>query len=177
LKRLKSGFNISPTPDNENATFLKSMASKMTDLEKYVVLQLDEIYVNSSMQYRGGKLYGIAENQNSSEGESNECTRVPSHRAKTRSRERIKVKLSTEPREQKPSEPRPSKEPGERSSNPRIFNYLHQIILKTATPIRYQKNKQKTRQTPHYAPEKAATNKTWKPITTHKKKIDQTMFK
>jgi cob(I)alamin adenosyltransferase len=40
-----------------------------------------------------------------SEGELNECTRVPSHRAKTRSRERIKVKLSTEPREQKPSEP------------------------------------------------------------------------
>jgi hypothetical protein len=40
-----------------------------------------------------------------SEGELNECTRVPSHRAKTRSREQIKVKLSTEPREQKPSEP------------------------------------------------------------------------
>jgi hypothetical protein len=70
LKRLKSGFNISPTPDKENATFLKSMASKMTDLEKYVVLQLDEIYVNSSMQYRGGKLYGIAENQNSSTQEA-----------------------------------------------------------------------------------------------------------
>jgi hypothetical protein len=69
LKRLKSGFNISPTSDNENATFLKSMA-RMTDLEKYVVLQLDEIYVNSSMQYRGGKLCGIAENQNSSTQEA-----------------------------------------------------------------------------------------------------------
>jgi hypothetical protein len=70
LKRLKSGFNISPTSDNENATFLKSMASKMTDLEKYVVLELDEIYVNSSMQYRGEKLCGIAENQNSSTQEA-----------------------------------------------------------------------------------------------------------
>jgi hypothetical protein len=79
-------------------------------------------------------------------GESNECTRVPSHRAKSRSRERIKVKPSTEPREQKPSEPQPPKEPGERSSNPRIYNNFHYIKLKTTKPISYQ-NKQKTRQT------------------------------
>jgi hypothetical protein len=150
-----------------------SLGILYSERQKYGInsLKIKQNFFQKNLWYRSILVY------KRSEGELNECTRVPSHRAKTRSRERIKVKLSTEPREQKPSEPQPSKEPGERSSNPRIFNYLHQIILKTTIPIRYKKNKQKTRQTPHYAPEKAATNKTWKPITTHKKKTDQTMLK
>jgi hypothetical protein len=40
----------------------------MNNLEKYVILQLDEIYINSSLHYRGGKLFGIPENKNSNAG-------------------------------------------------------------------------------------------------------------
>jgi hypothetical protein len=42
----------------------------MNNLEKYVILQLDEIYINSSLHYRGGKLFGTPENKNSNAEEA-----------------------------------------------------------------------------------------------------------
>jgi hypothetical protein len=50
--------------------FLKGISNKMNNLEKYVILQLDEIYINSSLHYRGGKLFGIPENKNSNAEEA-----------------------------------------------------------------------------------------------------------
>jgi hypothetical protein len=58
----------SPRSKNENQNFLKGISNKMNNLEKYVILQLDEIYINSSLHYRGGKLFGIPENKNSNAG-------------------------------------------------------------------------------------------------------------
>lgn len=62
LKRLKSSFKISPDTEKENIRYLKTLCGKLNDLEKIVILQIDEIYVNPSIQYRSGKLSGIAKN-------------------------------------------------------------------------------------------------------------------
>lgn len=62
LKRLKSSFKISAETEIENVRYLKSLCENLSDLEKQVVLQVDEIYVNPSLQYRSGRLSGIAEN-------------------------------------------------------------------------------------------------------------------
>ena len=62
LQRLSSSFNISANSTEENEHFLKAKIKTLTEREKYVVLQLDEIYVKSRAEYKGGQILGYAEN-------------------------------------------------------------------------------------------------------------------
>ncbi len=62
LKQIKSSINVSPTEKSRNISYLTAISKNLTELEKIVILQLDEIYINSSIMYSGGQLIGFAEN-------------------------------------------------------------------------------------------------------------------
>jgi hypothetical protein len=47
---------------DEQAKYLKAVASKLSEKEKYVVLEMDEIHVNASYTYKGGIITGAAIN-------------------------------------------------------------------------------------------------------------------
>lgn len=58
LNKLAEALNISSNMSN----FLKILSNNLTEREKYVVPQLDEIHVNQAYNYKCGSLSGIAEN-------------------------------------------------------------------------------------------------------------------
>lgn len=58
LKRIAS---LSPT--NNESVFLKSLEQKLSKREKYINLLIDEMYVNPSIHYKSGSLFGYAQNQ------------------------------------------------------------------------------------------------------------------
>ena len=62
LQKLASNLNVSPTSEKENIHFLHVMTSKLADIDKFVILSLDEVYVNPSLEYKNGKLVGQAVN-------------------------------------------------------------------------------------------------------------------
>ena len=56
-----TGATIGVTGE-DHAKYLKLVASKLSDREKYVVLQLDEIHVSAGYFYKGGSIVGAASN-------------------------------------------------------------------------------------------------------------------
>lgn len=62
IQQLSSSLKISPTSETENAHFLKILVDKLDERERFVILQIDEIYVKPCIQFKGGKLHGYAEN-------------------------------------------------------------------------------------------------------------------
>lgn len=56
--------------EHEQMRYLRFKAQSLTDREKYVVLQIDEIHVMQSLQYRGGRITGLAENATTEQANS-----------------------------------------------------------------------------------------------------------
>ena len=56
--------------EHEQMRYLRLKAQSLTDPEKYVVLQIDEIHVMQSLQYRGGHITGVAENATTEQANS-----------------------------------------------------------------------------------------------------------
>lgn len=65
LKRISSGFHVGADSEGESMNFLKTMRGQLTDREAFVVLELDEIYLNGKMEYKSKSLIGAAENNTS----------------------------------------------------------------------------------------------------------------
>jgi THAP domain/Transposase protein len=63
LKKLSSVLSVELGNDREEQSrYLHFRASQLTDQERYVVLQLDEIHVNPSLSFKGGAVTGVAFN-------------------------------------------------------------------------------------------------------------------
>ena len=63
LKKLSSVLSVDLGNDHEEQSrYLHLRASQLTDQERYVVLQLDEIHVNPSLSLKGGAVTGLAHN-------------------------------------------------------------------------------------------------------------------
>ena len=56
--------------EHEQMRYLRLKAQTLTDREKYVILQIDEIHVLQSLQYRGGRITGVAENSSTEQANS-----------------------------------------------------------------------------------------------------------
>ncbi|XP_049796730.1 uncharacterized protein LOC126213147 [Schistocerca nitens] len=67
IQQLSSSLKICPTNKSQNAHFLKIVVDKLDEREKFVILQVYEIYVKPCIQFKGGKLHGYAENNAPSE--------------------------------------------------------------------------------------------------------------
>lgn len=65
LQRLSSSMHIAIDKPNENEYFLRSLASKLNEKEKYVILQIDEIYIKQNIEYKNGSLSGFVHNDTS----------------------------------------------------------------------------------------------------------------
>jgi len=62
LCQLTRSFGVSVDDAQKNKHFLKLKCNTSEEREKYVVLQIDEIYVKEKIDYKNGKIYGYAEN-------------------------------------------------------------------------------------------------------------------
>lgn len=63
LQNLTASLHVSPDKPLHNNHFLKVIAEKLTkETDRWVVLELDEIYVTETVEYRSGNLRGFAEN-------------------------------------------------------------------------------------------------------------------
>ena len=63
LRKLSTVFNVNPGVEGvEHAKYLKYRASQLTEKQRYVVLQLDEIHVNASLAFKSGCITGAAVN-------------------------------------------------------------------------------------------------------------------
>lgn len=62
LKRISSEFAIGANSEEETGNFLKAMRAQLSDREAFVVLQIDEVYLNAKMEYKSKVLVGVAEN-------------------------------------------------------------------------------------------------------------------
>lgn len=65
MKRISSGFHIGADSEGETVNYLKTMRGQITEREAFVVLELDEIYLNGKMEYKSKSLIGAAENDTS----------------------------------------------------------------------------------------------------------------
>lgn len=63
LQRLSSFQNIGVKDDDSNLNYLKLVLSKLSEKEKNVNLQIDEIYTKKQLSYIAKCLYGFAENR------------------------------------------------------------------------------------------------------------------
>lgn len=63
LQLLSSSFNISPESTSQNSHFLNMSIKSLLPRERFVILQVDEIYVSARLDYKGGRLIGSAENK------------------------------------------------------------------------------------------------------------------
>ena len=73
LQRLSSVLSFSPgvqSVEHEQMRYLRLKAQSLTEREKYVILQVDEIHVMQSLQYRGGRITGVAENSTTEQANS-----------------------------------------------------------------------------------------------------------
>lgn len=61
LSKITRYQNVDPNDSNSNISYLKKMVANLTEEEKYVVIQMDEIYTNSEVSY-WHRLNGFAEN-------------------------------------------------------------------------------------------------------------------
>lgn len=64
LTQLTRKCEVSVDNQNHNEHFLKMKCRSLPEREKFITLQLDEIYVKKKIDYKCGKLYGYAENEN-----------------------------------------------------------------------------------------------------------------
>lgn len=62
LCRLSSNLSCSPSSENENKHYLQTRCKVLTERERTVILQLDEIHVKEKYEYKSGKIVGAAEN-------------------------------------------------------------------------------------------------------------------
>ena len=63
LHKLSAVFNVNPGVEGEDhAKYLKFRASQLTEKQRYVVLQLDEIHMNASLEFKSGCITGAAIN-------------------------------------------------------------------------------------------------------------------
>lgn len=67
LRALASCFSSSDKLNDESShlTYLKQKCRLLTEDERWCVLMLDEIYVSPKISYKGGSLYGFADNSSS----------------------------------------------------------------------------------------------------------------
>jgi len=62
LIQLTQSFGASVEDIRNNKHFLKVKSQTLQEREKFVVMQIDEIYVKQKIDYKNGKIYGYAEN-------------------------------------------------------------------------------------------------------------------
>lgn len=62
LQKLSASFAVSPVSENENTNFLKHITKHLSGNEKIVNLQVDEIHVKQSLDYKNGHLFGVSSN-------------------------------------------------------------------------------------------------------------------
>lgn len=63
LQKISASFKLSPKRDDENSNFLKGVVNGLTDLEKIVSIQIDEIHIKESIDYKNGSISGVAKNK------------------------------------------------------------------------------------------------------------------
>ena len=63
LQNLSSNFDINIKNETSNKRFLKFMTQSLSELEKIVILTMDEIYVKPFVTYKTGCLTGMSENR------------------------------------------------------------------------------------------------------------------
>ena len=61
LIQLTQSLSVSVEDVKENKYFLKQRAGTLNDREKYIVMQIEKIYVKSKLDYKNSKVYGYAE--------------------------------------------------------------------------------------------------------------------
>ena len=62
LQRLSSNLFCSPASEQENKHYLRNRIKHLSERERIVILQLDEIHIKEKYEYKGGKIVGCAEN-------------------------------------------------------------------------------------------------------------------
>ncbi|VEN47666.1 unnamed protein product [Callosobruchus maculatus] len=62
LTKLCGSLKIAPDSTSENKHYIKTISEGLSDLEKYIVLQIDEIYIKETLDYKNGNLVDFAEN-------------------------------------------------------------------------------------------------------------------
>lgn len=63
LRKLTAIFDVNPGIDSlDHANYIKLKSSKLTEMQRHVVLQLDEIHVNANLAFAGGAITGAALN-------------------------------------------------------------------------------------------------------------------
>jgi len=62
LQSLCSSLACSADSENENKHYLRTRIKTLTERERFVVLQLDEIHIKEQFDYKGGEIRGCAEN-------------------------------------------------------------------------------------------------------------------
>jgi hypothetical protein len=74
LRKLTSVLRFTPgmqPSDHEQMRYLQLKCERLTEREKFVVLQLDEMHVNPSYAYKGGSIVGVACNSESEAEQAN----------------------------------------------------------------------------------------------------------
>lgn len=62
LKHISSQLSISADSESNNQNYFGFVCKNLSDLERKVILQIDEIYLNSGLQYKSQNVVGFAEN-------------------------------------------------------------------------------------------------------------------
>jgi hypothetical protein len=62
LEKVSASFNVSATNESGTKNLFKHLVKDLTEDQKYVNIQVDEIHIRESVEYKNGKLYGIAAN-------------------------------------------------------------------------------------------------------------------
>jgi hypothetical protein len=79
LRRISTVLNVSAgNNSNDQFNYLTLCASRLSERERYVCLQLDEIHVNPSYSYKSGTLSGAALNSSASQAHSVQAFMVSS---------------------------------------------------------------------------------------------------
>lgn len=63
LQKLTASFKLSPSNEDETSHFLKAMCKDLPENDKIVSIQIDEIHIKESIDFKNGKLSGIASNE------------------------------------------------------------------------------------------------------------------
>jgi len=79
LKKLSTVLSVEPgNGSDEQARYLHLRAAQLSERQRYVVLQLDEIHVNASSCYRAGSITGLAMNTDHDQAHSDQAFMISS---------------------------------------------------------------------------------------------------
>lgn len=64
LQSISSSLLVSPESENNNKNYLMRVANNLSEMERIVILQVDEIYISPRLDYRASAVIGSASNNN-----------------------------------------------------------------------------------------------------------------